>query len=286
MTNQIYENLTLISSARGRLASAFIGGRFCDSWPNNTSIGFYFAAKHQSFKHRRDKMVVFLRFDEAHDLKNSVNILGIINSPVISFTYQGKKTLARFGVILPCRTQIIIEVWSQTVLTTPKFAKNWRCLQLISIFKLFYGGDTVLDGKVYKIFRLSCKNENKFGRFIWLSHDSENFWYNPILDFDNHVHHQGLARDSWPRRVPFGTGILNKSKGSVITKIWTRLYPYLHTREFEGFSFEDLFELRNYVKKGVFGYLNLITKKKMHQSANFERLKSFLFHISINFVFF
>ena len=216
-------------------------------------------------------MVVFLEFDGKENLKVAQNITGIINSPVVSFSTKTKKTMARFGVMLPCRTQIIIEIWSQKENSTPKFAKKWQVLQLIAIFNVYYGGETLIEGKTYKIFRMGCKHENRYGKFIWLSQDSENFWFQPISQHDMSVNLRSLARDSWPRRVPFGAGILRKSKGSIITKQWAKFYLNWHTREYETFCFQDMVDLHEYVKRGVHGFLNFLTRKPMHKSANFEK---------------
>ena len=222
-------------------------------------------------------MVLFLEFDGKEDLKKGQNLCGIINSPVISFTTKTKKILTRFGVLLPDKTQVILEIWSQDEKSTPKFSNKWSVLQLIIIFNIYYGGDTCIDGKNYKIFRMGCKYEHKFGRFIWLSNDSDQFWYKPISQYDVMVNKRALARDSWPRRVPFGTGFLRQSKGSVISKRWAKSVSSIHTRDFEPFSFEEIIKLHGYVKRGVCGYLNLLTKKPLHKSASFER------YVDLNF---
>ena len=220
-------------------------------------------------------MVLFLKLNEPHDLKKPVNISGIINTPIISFTFAKKKNeekiLNRLGVILPCRSQIILEIWSNNETSTPKFAQNWKILQLITIFDVSYGGETFLEGKKYKVFRLGCKWEHKFGRFIWLSTESPMFWYKPISQLDILVNPKALARESWPRRVPFGSGSLRISRGSVISKHWSKLFPKWHTRDYDNFTFENLVSLHETVKRGVNGFLNLLTKQKMYTWANFER---------------
>ena len=214
---------------------------------------------------------IFLSSYETQDFKKTVNLAGIINAPVISFTTKTGKVMNRVGVILPDRSQIILEIWSKQEKSTPKFARNWQVLQLIIIFNVSFGGHTRLNGKLYKIFRLNCNWEHKFGRFIWLSTDSEKFWYKPISERDLLINPVRLIRESWPRRVPFGSGTLRISKGSVISPDWLAQYPSWHTSYFENFKFADFIDLHQVVKRGVFGFINLLTGKAMHNSLNFKR---------------
>ena len=218
-------------------------------------------------------MVLFLNLNEQQEFKKPVNVSGIINGPTIPFNFsKTRKSLLRVPVILPCLNQILIEIWSDKENLTPKFSENWKVLQLIVIFDLTYGGETFLEGKNYKIFRLNCKWEHVFGRFVWLSTPSELFWYKPISEPDILGNSKKISRDSWPRRVPFESGRLRISKGSVISKWWLRIFPSWHTRNYETFTFESLVSLHDLVRKGVFGYVNILTRQKMHTRLNFERL--------------
>ena len=142
---------------------------------------------------------------------------------------------------------------------------------MIAIFEVNYGGETLIEGKIYKIFRLGCKYEHKFGRFIWLSNESPLFWYKPISQHDIFENPKRMARESFPRRVPFGSGTLRISRGSIISKHWARFMPSLHTRHFETFTFQNLVNLQELVKRGINGFLNLLTKKPMHSWVNFEK---------------
>ena len=216
-------------------------------------------------------MVHFLNFKDTVNLSERVNISGLINGPTLTFYYVKGVTQIRVPVILPCRTQILLEIWSQGVGMKPQFAKDWKILQMITIFDLSYGGETNIEGHVYKVFRLNYKWQHKFGRFVWLSTESERFWYQPISKLDDHVDLKKLSLESWPHRVPFGSGTLRMSKGSKISRHWGMLYPTWNTNEYESFTFEDICRLQEVTRRGVFGYINLATRQPMNAKYNFSR---------------
>ena len=113
-------------------------------------------------------MLNFIDFRKPCELGREVDITGIINSRILELKYATGSILERFGVILPCSTNIILEIWSSDPKTRPKFCKNWKSLQMIAVFGGCYGGETKVEGKLYKVFRIAAKNA-KYKRFIWLS---------------------------------------------------------------------------------------------------------------------
>ena len=73
-------------------------------------------------------MLDFLNLKEAtiSDLADNVNIFGIVNSRVITKKFKKGTILQRLGVILPCQTNIILEIWSSGEDTKPKFPKTGK----------------------------------------------------------------------------------------------------------------------------------------------------------------
>ena len=220
-------------------------------------------------------MLDFIDFRQNCEISKEVNISGIINSRRIEKKFQTGSVLERFGVILPCNTNIILEVWntSKDDKTRPKFAKDWKCLQLITVFGGCYGGEVEIEGKLYKVFRIAAKNA-KFNRFIWLSPE-KHFWVNPIRQRDSDDDYFELCDETWPDPAPVAEGILKKSSGSYISNSHARALGHLRTKHFSfnssSFTFESLVSLHQRVRKGVSGFVNLATGKQTFERFNFDR---------------
>ena len=217
-------------------------------------------------------MLDFLNLKEAtiSDLADKVHIVGIVNSRIITKKYSTGSILQRFGVILPCHTNIILEIWSSGEETKPKFSENWKNLQMIAIFSASYGGETKVDGQYFKVFRLECK-KNKNYRFIWLSDENPTFWIDPILQRDSNEDFFADCDSCWPDPPPIAEGILKRSSGSYIAKNVYKYLGHLHTNHFEESHFSKLFKTYEKVRKGVHGVLNIYTGNPTCTNFNFDR---------------
>ena len=218
-------------------------------------------------------MLDFLTLKNYHisDLiRRSQNITGIINSSVFSQKFSTGRVLDRMGVILPCLTNIILEIWSIDDETRPKYSKNWKNLQLICVFGGKYGGEAKVGDKLYKVFRVDSQN-SKRTRFLWLSEDSPTFWIKPILQRDDKDDYFFDCDDTWPDPLPIGDGILRKSDGSYLAKPISKFMGHLHTDHFSEIHFPSLVEVYKKVRKGVDGAVDLLTGKSIFDELNFDR---------------
>lgn len=198
------------------------------------------------------------------------NIAGIINSPVLTFKYKTGRVLNRFGIVLPCLTNIICEIWSLDDETRPIFAENWKNLQLICLFGGGYGGDVKIGENFYKIFRVDSKRSKK-NRYIWLSEDSSTFWVKPILQRDCIDEYYYDCDISWPEPLPIGDGILRKSEGSYVAGPMFKFMGRLHTDHFSEIHFPSLVEVYKKVKKSINGAIDLNTGNPVANDLTFER---------------
>ena len=213
-------------------------------------------------------MLDFIDFREKCDITKEVNIAGIINSRRIEKKYSTGSILERFGVILPCNTNIILEIWSKNSKTRPKFSKDWKSLQLIVVFGGCYGGETEVGGKLYKVFRIAGKKPNS-KRFIWLSAEKY-FWANPIAKRECDDTFFEECDFSWPDPIPLANGILKKSPGSKISPSHARALGHLRTDHFSPFTFNSVLSLHRRVRKSL-GYISLATGKQIFEGFNFDR---------------
>ena len=218
-------------------------------------------------------MLDFLNLKNYHvsDLiRRDQNITGIINSSVFAQKFSTGRVLERMGVILPCLTNIILEIWSNDDETRPKFSENWKNLQLICVFGGKYGGEAKVGDKLYKVFRINCQN-SKRTRFIWLSDESPTFWVKPILQRDDVDDYYYDCDDTWPDPLPIGDGILRKSEGSYLAKPIFKFMGHLHTDHFSEIHFPSLVEVYEKVRKGVNQAVDLCTGKSIYGEFNFDR---------------
>ena len=218
-------------------------------------------------------MVDFLNLKETtiSDLANKVNLVGIINSRIICKTYKTGSILERMGVILPCESQIILEIWSRKD-TRPIYATDWTKLQMITILSACFGGETKVSGQYIKVFRVEMKNA-KNNRFIWLSDENPTFWVNPILQRNSDADFFQECDLNWPRQVPVAKGLLRKSKGSYVAKKVFKFMGHLHTDHFsDQIHFASILKLYQKVRKSVHGVLNFYTGKPACDKFSFDRL--------------
>ena len=216
-------------------------------------------------------MVQFLDFRKTQELDKGINLAGIINSEVLVKKCKKEKRMFRIGLILPCRTQVLIDLWSETEENRPTFHKNWEALQLIIIFDLVYAGEIFEGGKVIKIFRAGKKEYNLRRRFILLSDEISNFWDDPIHEFKGNFDIVQESYEIWPGPIPTGRGKLKRSKGSVFgpsMKYWADNFD---TESIEPFEFCELQKLHLAVRKSLRGYVNLLTGKETKNDLIFQR---------------
>ena len=103
----------------------------------------------------------------------------MINAEVMGTSFASGKYLQRVSIITPYYSSIILEIWSSSKEMEPKFAKSWKNLQFIFCRNVVYHGICeIKPGTTSHVFRLSQKYPEN--RYIWLSHDSPDFWSDPV----------------------------------------------------------------------------------------------------------
>ena len=208
-------------------------------------------------------------FDKPRNSKEKqiiIDVLGIVNGPVIETKFNTGTRRQRIPLIMPNYQQCIVELWTPKYSKMAKFDKNWRSLQLVLITGLIYSDNINYRGETIKILRFpKFKAKN---RFIWLS--GPNFWNFPVLYGPTIPYNEISA--NWPDPPPLKTeGFLNTSKGSIKTAYWAKLYPKLHTNTLEPYDFKDLVRFHLDVEKSVCGFINLYTLKRTDDSLCFEK---------------
>ena len=163
-------------------------------------------------------------------------------------------------------TQILIDLWSDSVEIQPKFSSDWRNFQMIIFHNLTYHGEVTISGRRIRVFRRGTKYPKEKKRYIWLSEDRKSFWADPIQNSEN-LNITGTL-ETWPNDFPTHEGILKMSPGSVIT---CQFALGISTENIEPFGFDGLHRLHNKLQKCHRGYINLATGKPASDKYNFHR---------------
>lgn len=217
-------------------------------------------------------MVQFLDFRKKdQELDKGINLAGVINSEIMIKKCNNGTRMQRIGLILPCRSQAVIDLWSDSEENRPTFAKKWESLQLIFAFDLAYAGEIYESGKVIKVFRASKKQYKLARRFIWLSEDIKNFWDDPIEEYRKTFDLVQEAYQVWPLPIPTGKGKLKRSPGSIFGKLMGYWSKNFNTEDIEPFSFSDLQRLHIAVRKSLCGFVNILTGEKSKGDLVFQR---------------
>ena len=200
--------------------------------------------------------------------KAKYNLCGIKNTRTILKSYPNvKKTVHRFGLFLPSKDQIIIEIWNSSTNMEPRFEPDWvESLQMCLIKQCSYHGTITIDEKEVYVFRLSQKEPEK--RFIWLS--PKNFWDCPV-DIPNN---EPVFDVTYFPDIYFKDGDLKISPGSVITPYWTRFgssWKLTTTTDYGSWTFCDYQKAAETINKTI---RNVKTGRDRLQ----QRDRSILFH--------
>lgn len=210
----------------------------------------------------------FERAPRSHKEKQiSIDLLGLVNGPLKIKKCKSGSTNQRVPVILPDRTQCLLEIWTPKNCRTPEFETKWEALQMIIVTDLSYAGNIMINNKIVKVLRLPLYGA-KTKRFIWLS--GSRFWEFPLEVEKDKGYLKDLLSSAWPE-MPVFDGFLKASEGSVITKSWAKIYPKVHTNTIEPFDFQSVVKFQVKVRQSLRSYVNLYTQKSATHSLVFER---------------
>ena len=199
----------------------------------------------------------------------TVDICGIINGKILERTCKTGSIQQRVPVILPCKTQCLLEIWTPKYSKPAKFDMNWKNLSLVIVTGLINAGNILLGNKIVKVLRQQM-SKAETNRLIWIS--SKNFWSSPTI-ISPDVLKKSMSLN-WPDPIPFLPGFLKSSKGSIKTKNWARIYPAIHSDTLEPYVFADFQQLYNQVRKSLEGFQNLYTMKRASSDLIFDRYHS------------
>ena len=196
----------------------------------------------------------------------TVDICGIINGKVLERTCKTGSIQQRVPVILPCKTQCLLELWTPKYSKPAKFDKNWKSLSLVIVTGLINAGNILMGDKVVRVLRQQMYKAET-NRFIWIS--GQHFWTSPTM-IEPEILRESMSLN-WPDPIPFLPGYLKSSKGSIKTKNWAKIYPAIHSDTLEPYIFEDFRGLFNKVRKSMEGFQNLYTMKRTTADLIFDR---------------
>lgn len=153
------------------------------------------------------------------------SIAGLINGP-ISMVPVADRGLLIFKVPIysngsnrapgvPC--QAIVEIFCKNKAMEPRFAKDWRILQLMVVRNATYDQSYEHHGLKFHKFRL-LPSDPCF-RYIWLSSPRPNFWQMPVSKPENP--RLQAARPFERHDFSVVCGVMEKSPGSVLGSKWS-----------------------------------------------------------------
>lgn len=216
-------------------------------------------------------MVLFLDFKN-NQKTDHLSLCGIINAKVFEKTTStGKVFHQRIPVILPCLTQCLIDLWSDSPKIKPKFSSNWKIFQVIVFTNLSYAGEVTVSGQRIKVFRRGYRYPKYRQRYIWLSEEEKSFWIDPIKRSEFETVQDCF--ETWPETNTILKGYLKMSKGSIIT---CKFAKPVKSEDIEPFGFESLQRLHLKLKKSLCGYINLYSGKSTGAQLKFERFVKIL----------
>lgn len=168
------------------------------------------------------------------------DLAGIVNAEVKMYLQPRYNAVVfRVPLVNAEKVQFIVDVWCESREQEPRFAGDWRRLQLTVIRGAVFKRKAVFKGIDIYVFKVNTSNRDH--RFIWMSDEGRDFWQAPIADPENVAEMPRFYVQRFDGAN--ARGILNKSVGSCFGKYVSDKDKFLHSHQYVGGMFFDDWKL-------------------------------------------
>lgn len=178
----------------------------------------------------------------------------------------------------PC--QAICEIFCTSKAMEPRFAIDWRIMQLVVIRNVKFDQSYEHHGLTFHKFKMNPSDPAL--RYIWLSSPRPNFWQMPVLKPENPRFRCLMAIEVHDHSVVHG--IVDKSPGSILGSRWSLSTRNIHTHttiagnKLHHWS-EMAKEYKNWIRENT--QILLVNDNFSHNlGGDFPRMHMLVFHLT------